>query len=61
MLAFGAVTIPAGLWLWHGLGSLGRFLADPAVVTPRMAYVLFGVLIVTAVAGVTLFPIGSFE
>lgn len=46
MLAFGAVTIPLGLYLWHGLGSFARFLKDPSLANPRVAYFLLGVLIV---------------
>ena len=38
MLAFGIVTIPPGLFLWHGLGSIRRFFGNPTVVTPRMTY-----------------------
>jgi hypothetical protein len=38
MLAFGAATIPLGLWLWHRLGSIVRFIRDPADVEPRLTY-----------------------
>ena len=38
MLAFGGITIPLGLYLWHGLGSIRHFLDTPSLVTPRMAY-----------------------
>lgn len=38
LLAFGAAAMPAGFWLWHRLGSLRQFLAEPERVTPRMAY-----------------------
>ena len=44
MLAFGTITVPLGLYLWHGLGSLRVFINHPSVVTPRMAYVVFGTL-----------------
>ncbi|MEZ6129070.1 MAG: hypothetical protein R3C59_10325 [Planctomycetaceae bacterium] len=29
--AFGIITIPAGLFLWHGLGSVQHFLANPSL------------------------------
>ena len=44
MLAFGAATVPLGLYLWHGLGSLKEFIDEPSVVTPRMAYIVSGAL-----------------
>jgi mannose/fructose/N-acetylgalactosamine-specific phosphotransferase system component IIC len=31
MLTFGAITIPLGLTLWHGLGSLNHFIHNPSV------------------------------
>ena len=42
MLAFGAVTIPLGLYRWHALGSILGFIHDPSAVTPRMAYYVSG-------------------
>ena len=56
MMAFGAVTIPLGLYQWHALGSFNQFINDPSVVTRRMAYVVFGVLVVAVVAGFALSP-----
>lgn len=56
MLAFGAVTIPLGLYLWHTLGSLTRFLKDPSLVPPRVVYLLFAVLIVAVFSGLACFP-----
>jgi hypothetical protein len=56
MLTFGGVTIPLGLYLWHGLGSLKRFINDPSIVTPRMAYCVSGALLVIVVAGFALSP-----
>ena len=47
LLMFGAVTLPSGLLLWHGLGrhfGLGQN-ADP--VEPRAAYVCAGLLLLT--------------
>ena len=49
MLLFGTVTIPCGFGLWHSLGSLKQFVDNPSVVTPRMASVVFGVLLVALV------------
>jgi len=56
MHAFGAATIPLGLYLWHGLGSLSHFVSNPSVVPPRMSYVVFGALLVAVVAGLALSP-----
>ncbi len=38
LLAFGGVTIPGGLYLWHRLGSLRHFVDTPSLVTRRMTY-----------------------
>ena len=46
MLAFGAMTIPLGLYLWHSLGSLQYFIENPSAVTPRTAYVAAGALFI---------------
>ena len=56
MLAFGAVATAAGLYLWHGLGSLQQFFTDPSLVTPRMGYVVCSALIVLVVAELALSP-----
>jgi hypothetical protein len=56
MLTFGAITIPLGLYLWHGLGSLKHFINDPSVVSPRMVYVVFGALLLVVIAGIALSP-----
>lgn len=41
MIGFGMVTVSLGFNLWHGLGSLPRFLADPSVIEPLTAYAVF--------------------
>ncbi len=46
MLAFGALTIPLGLYLWHGLGSPSRFFSNPSLVTPTMACVAVSALLI---------------
>ena len=46
LLLFGAMTIPAGFYLWHRLGSVKQFLADPALVDPVFAYTLFAAVVV---------------
>lgn len=56
MLGYGVVTIPLGLFLWHGLGSLTHFLNNPSNVTPRIAYTLLGVLLVVVVMELALIP-----
>ena len=45
-VAFGLVAIISGLLLWHRLGSLASYLAQPQQVTSRMAWVACGVLVV---------------
>lgn len=56
MVAFGAVTIPLGLYLWHRLGSLRQFLLGPSSIGPTDAYVVFGTLIAAVSAGLVLSP-----
>ena len=38
LVAFGAITVPGGLMVWHRLGSLRQFFAAETTVTPRMVY-----------------------
>jgi len=56
MFCYGAATIPLGFYLWNGLGTLSNFLKNPFLVTPKTAYVTFGVLIVVVIAEFALFP-----
>ena len=46
LIVFGGLTIPLGFYLWHRLGSAKKFLDDPALVDPVLAYTLLGALIV---------------
>ncbi len=46
LIAFGSVTIPLGLLVWHRLGSVQEFLADPSNVDARRAYTAFIVLVI---------------
>ena len=46
LLGFGVITIPLGFYLWHRLGSIKQFFADPSVVDPVIVYALLGVLVV---------------
>lgn len=50
LIAFGMVTVVLGLFLWHRLGSLRRFLSNPSVITPRSAYVVLCILLLVVVA-----------
>lgn len=52
MIGFGVVTIPLGLYLWHGLGSLRQFFTTPSLVTKRMAYGTAIMAIIAAVSGI---------
>ena len=56
LFVFGAVAISLGLYLWNGLGSLKEFIDHPAVVTPRMAYVVFGFFCAMVAAGFAFSP-----
>ena len=56
LLLFGILTIPAGFYLWHRLGSVKQFLADPSLVDPIVAYTLFGALIVMLALEFTISP-----
>ncbi len=56
MLAFGALTVPLGLFLWHRLGSLTYFLQRPSLVTRGMALSALAALAAVLAAGVVLSP-----
>jgi hypothetical protein len=56
MLAFGAVAIAVGFYLWHTLGSLKKFFARPTLVTPPMAYVAAATLVAALVVGFLVSP-----
>ena len=56
MIAFGAVTVPLGLHLWHGLGSLKHLMIDRSTVSPCAAYVLLGELLAAVFVGLALSP-----
>ena len=56
LLAFGAVTVPLGLYVWHRLGSLKHSVNNPTLIEGRTAYVTCGVLIALIAAGLALSP-----
>ena len=56
LLLFGIVAISTGFYLWHQLGSVKQFLADPSMVDPIVAYSLFGALIVMLTLEFTISP-----
>ncbi|MBI5758664.1 MAG: hypothetical protein HZA46_09115 [Planctomycetales bacterium] len=49
LIVFGAVTIPVGLWLWHGLVSRLGLGSDGLPVSRRAVLTALGILIVVAV------------
>lgn len=53
MIAFGVVTVPTGLWLWHRLGSAAHFVRHPEIVSPRVAYTAC-VLVILVIAAASL-------
>jgi hypothetical protein len=56
MFAFGAITIPLGLSVWHSLGSLHQFINNPPVIRQRTTYLVVSVLLLAVVLGFTLSP-----
>ncbi len=56
MIAFGSVTIPLGLYLWHGLGSIKHFVENPSLVTRRLAYTAVIMLVVVFALGMAFSP-----
>ena len=46
LLAFGAIAICVGFYLWHCLGSVKEFLANPSLVNPGVAYTMLAALVV---------------
>lgn len=59
LLLFGLIAIPTGLLMWHKPGSLGPFIRDASIVTARMAYLTFTVLLLALAATVTLSSRGT--
>ena len=53
---FGGATILGGLFLWHRLGSLGRFVGDSTLIKPRMAILVFLVLVLLLTLEVAVSP-----
>ena len=56
MLAFGALTMAFGLYLWHGLGSLMQFINDPSLISNKLALSVFAAFVVLVIAGMMLSP-----
>ena len=46
LFTFGAIAIGVGFYLWHCLGSVKEFLANPSLVNPGFAYTLLVGLVV---------------
>lgn len=56
LLFFGALTIPLGFYVWHRLGSVKHFLADPALVDPKVAYTMLAALVLMLLIEFTISP-----
>ena len=41
LVLFGGVTIPAGFYIWHRIGSVKEFVADPSIVDAVSAWTVF--------------------
>lgn len=46
LVAFGALAVSVGLYLWHSLGSPSRFFAEPSTIPPRLAYFVLSALLI---------------
>ena len=46
LFTFGAIAICVGFYLWHCLGSIKEFIANPSLVNPAIAYTLLAGLVV---------------
>ena len=57
LLLFGALTIPLGFYIWHRMGSVKKFFADPSLVGPAAAYWLLGVLVVVLALEFSISPV----
>jgi hypothetical protein len=47
---FGLVTVPVGIWLWHGQGAEFGLGNSPKVVNPAIAYTMLGIVLTVVVA-----------
>ena len=56
LLAFGSITIPLGLYCWHRLGSVQKFLDNSSNVDAKKAYTAFLVLVILLTAEVAFSP-----
>lgn len=56
LLSFGLLTIPMGLLVWHFLGSVKRFLAEPPFVKAQVAYAAFTVLVILLTVEIAFSP-----
>lgn len=50
MVTFGCLAMLLGILMWHRLGSIRRFVQDPTLVPPRMAYALLLALVALGIA-----------
>tara|TARA_R110002095_G_scaffold138534_1_gene120200 strand:- start:140745 stop:140915 length:171 start_codon:yes stop_codon:yes gene_type:complete len=41
MWGFGLLTVPAGFWLWHRLGSLKEWWRNPERISEQTAWSMF--------------------
>lgn len=57
LLAFGAITIPLGLFAWHRLGSVKEFLTAPKRVDPLTAYSFLITLAVMVILQLAFSPV----
>jgi hypothetical protein len=46
LIAFGAITIPLGIYVWHRLGSIKQFFGNASLIDARTAYTLLVILLV---------------
>lgn len=56
LVTFGAFSVVGGLFIWHRLGSVSKFFAEPEKVSPRAVAVLAVLVAIIAIAGACLAP-----
>ncbi|MBM84084.1 MAG: hypothetical protein CMJ78_26320 [Planctomycetaceae bacterium] len=53
LMAFGVPMMAAGFFLWHQLGKLSDFIAQPDSVRPRAAYLMLAILLLVIAVEIT--------
>lgn len=54
LLAFGVVSVPCGLWIWHQLGSLPDLTRETVETKPFIGLATFGILLLLVIMQIAL-------